>query len=108
MREFYCPGSLVFRKNKNPFLTYKCKSLISNDYLFSQNTLPNITDIDPNHVFLKTDTLLIYKDGQKIIISFLVPTEEMQKAIGYFDYNEKDKDLVKGKYWVDETIIFQK
>ena len=108
MREFYCPGSLVFRKNKNHFLTYKCKSLISNDYLFSQNTLPNITDIDPNHVFLKTDTLLIYKDGQKIIISFLVPTEEMQKAIGYFDYNEKDKDLVKGKYWVDETIIFQK
>ncbi len=97
MREFYCPGSFVFDKTKNPFLTYQCGWMKSEDYLISQ---------DKKNVLFPKEQVRISKDAKTIQISFVVPLSEMKKAVGYFDYNEKDKELVKDKYWIDTTTVF--
>jgi len=99
MREFYCPGSFVFDKTKNPFLIYTCSWMKSEDYLISQ---------EQKDAFFPKEQVRISKDSKTILITFAVPMSEMKKAIGYFDYNEKDKELVKDKYWLDTTFISRK
>ena len=44
-------------------------------------------------------------DPQHVVITFLVPHSQMVRAYGYYDYNDVDKELVKGKYWFDITRI---
>ncbi len=99
MREFYCPGSSVFDKAKNPFLVYQCPWMKSEDYLISQ---------DKKTLLFPKEQVRILNDEKTIRISFSVSAEEMKKAVGYFDYNEKDKNLVKGKYWMNITAISRK
>ncbi|MBI3366245.1 hypothetical protein HY041_01280, partial [Candidatus Roizmanbacteria bacterium] len=101
MREFYCPGSFVFDKTKNPFLSYQCNWLKSEDYLVSERKLGSLK----NNTIFEDETTQIYQENDRLIIRFVVSSDEMKKAIGYFDYNEKDKDLVKDKYWMDITTI---
>ncbi len=69
----------------------------SEDYLISQ---------DKKNVLFPKEQVRISKDAKTIQISFVVPLSEMKKAVGYFDYNEKDKELVKDKYWIDTTTVF--
>lgn len=107
MREFYCPGSFTYDKTRNPFLIYDCKWLHSEDYL-STETRINSTDIKKTNIVLQTETTLIYKDSNKIHIKFLASPENMKKAVGVFDYAEKDKKLVENKNWIDITTISQK
>ncbi len=71
----------------------------SKDYLISQ---------DKKNVLFPKEQVRISKDAKTMQISFVVPVTEMKKAIGYFDYNEKDKELVKDKYWMDITLISRK
>lgn len=104
MREFYCPGSFTYDKAKNPFLKYSCQWLQSEDFLSTDSKL-NIEKINKNNVLLQTDTVLIYKDTKKIRIEFLASSDDMKKAVGVFDYAEKDKELVKGKNWYDVAEI---
>lgn len=99
MREYYCPGSLTFDKTKNPFLVYTCKWLKSEEYLISE---------EQKNAFSPKEQVRISKDSKIIHIVFAVPASEMKKAIGYFDYNEKDKDLVKDRRWLDITFISRK
>lgn len=105
MREFYCPGSFTLDKAKNPFLVYSCKWLRSEDYLTTSSILTNDYPLDPKYVLLQTSNILLYKTNQKLSITFIVSGDEMKKAVGVFDYLEKDKELVKNKYWLDKTII---
>jgi len=44
------------------------------------------------------------KSGNYYII-FLLNGEKMKKAVGFFDYQEKDRELVKGKRWLDISKI---
>lgn len=107
MREFYCPGSFTYDKTKSPFLRYDCQWLQSEDFLSTDSKL-NIEKLNKKNILLQTETILIYQDTKKIKIEFLASPEDMKKAVGVFDYAEKDKKLVEGKYWMDVTTVFQK
>jgi len=37
-----------------------------------------------------------------------LPSQKMKKAVGFFDYDEKDKKLVDDKNWINITIINEK
>lgn len=106
MREFYCPGSFLFDKTKNPFLVYNCKWLTSNEYLIESSTLPSNSNLDNSQVIIKNDQTLLYKKQNKLFIYFVAPENLMEKAVGFFDYHGKDQNLVKNKYWLDMTIIY--
>jgi hypothetical protein len=105
LREFYCPGSFIFDRNKPTFLTYSCNYLKSYDSLVSESTIIVSKEIKQKDIIVNNRNVLITKDKQDIIILFIVRTEEMEKANGFFDYKEKDKKLLKNKYWLDKTII---
>lgn len=105
MREFYCPGAFTYDKTKNPFLIYSCKWLTSKEFLVESSTLQNLPKLNKKMVILQTNQILLYKDKNKLFINFVVSEEEMEKAVGVFDYRGKDKNLVKNKFWLDTTVI---
>lgn len=105
LREFYCPGSFIFDKNKSTFLTYSCNILKSSDSFASAPTLVIPKEIKQKDIIFYNKNILIAKDKQNILISFITDIKTMEKANGFFDYKEKDKELVKGKYWLNQTLI---
>lgn len=104
MREFYCPGAFKFDKTKEPFLTYSCKWFNSKDYLTTSSTL-QLIEVSQKNILAKGKNFTIYKNGSSIIITFIASNEDMQRAVGFFDYKEKDKKLTENKNWLDFTII---
>jgi hypothetical protein len=115
LREFYCPGHFVFDKGASllPFLRYDCDLLKSEDSLTNLNNLSgyvNLKEIDPDDILFNTKNEIIYKNKKNswVVIMFLKSIEEMKTANGYFDYNEKDKELVENKYWLNATRISEK
>ncbi len=129
-REFYCPGNFIFNKKgiKNKeflkkfkdknidfnklskeliFLEYNCSNLYSIDALVDFNDISQvIKNINPEKKIYKNKNDYIYSQNKnKQMIIFIKPLDEMKKANGFFDYKEKDKELVKGKYWLNISLI---
>jgi hypothetical protein len=131
-REFYSPGSFIFDRkgisdtnlsvdtakigiNKSyfgkdlVFLRYDSKRMSSIDSLTDRSSIDLISNSfaikNENIILKKSDYLLIKKNEKNYLLIFILPESEMERANGYFDYLEKDKALVKGKYWLDMTLI---
>ena len=131
-REFYSPGYFTFSRSglndsvtKNAekkigisydqkmtslnLLFYSSSRLYSLDMLTKQSSLEKIFDpksIKKENILFKGRDGLIYRDGPEIIkIVFLINNHEMKKANGFFDYQEKDRNLVEGKNWLNITYI---
>lgn len=126
-REFYSPG--YFTDNKTASTDEITNALkkygIKGDRTFttllvfhaknaeSIDTLTTMTKFDAiiaplphNNILFKNNDSLIYKpDETHVVITFLKPLSEMEKANGFFDYREKDKELVKGKMWFNITKL---
>jgi hypothetical protein len=69
-------------------------TLITQNYLTKEN------------IIFMDKRSLIYKNGPKnITIVFLLNNSEMKKANGFFDYQEKDKQLTSGENWFNITSV---
>jgi hypothetical protein len=134
-REFYSPGYFVFSKDglqnqtvkeyfekiglpfndiartkiDRVFLAYNSPFLISLDMLTHAKSLESML---PTHypyrtkiVFQDKNSLVLERKDGAIIVAFLKSEEEMKRTIGFFDYAEADRDLVKDKSWVNITLI---
>lgn len=131
-REFYSPGyfafsreginrSLVLQKNNQiaikynenavslVFLSFSSPRLTSLDMLTEQTNLDNIINrqqINKENILFTNNNSLIYKENQNTIkIIFLLSGDDMKKANGFFDYQEKDLKLTSGKNWFNITTI---
>lgn len=131
-REFYSPGYFEFSRDgltRNqtqdvmrqidihsinnlstfPFLVFHAKYLQSLDFLITKENkelyIPTII-LKRDNILFQNKNILIYKENPHIIkLVFILSEEEMKKANGFFDYNDKDKELVKGKYWLNTTRV---
>ena len=58
----------------------------------------------------KSDNARIYRYNTEtdIIIFAVYNQEEMKKAVGYFDYNDRDKKLVENKSWLHVAVFSHK
>jgi hypothetical protein len=92
-----------------PFDKFTSSRVTSLDSLTTQKTLIDILekDIPQSDVLLRTNTGIIYKEGKSIKIVFVKPENEMKKAVGFFEYDGKDKEVTKGKYWLNITSVRQ-
>lgn len=127
-REFYSPGYFEFSRNgfsnnqtqKSlqqigipltnetilPVLAFQSPYLQSLDLLTPTGTLSSYVTIPAKQLIFQNKSSLIYEqDAKTVNIVFLFPESEMKKANGFFDYAEKDKEFVKGKYWLNITKI---
>ncbi|MBI3619813.1 hypothetical protein HY214_01555 [Candidatus Roizmanbacteria bacterium] len=103
-REFACPGYFTVHKQSAVFSTYTCPRLQSIDRLISSSTL-SVTAPHGAHIILQTNQTLIYEASDKLVISFILSNSQMQKAVGFFDYAQNDKELTKDKNWFDFTVV---
>lgn len=131
-REFYSPGSFIFepsglvKKDLQFFLDQTGRPIdpLSHNLSFLKYSSPRILSVDSLteektiDIFLKnypygkkhilsrgSNYLLLRQSINKVILIFLLPESEMKKTIGFFEYNERDKDLVRGKYWLSISLI---
>lgn len=109
-REFYSPGSFIFSKNTidKPFLTFSSSLLESTDILTEYSSLNEATktSVLKENIIFKGENSLIYKQDKNIIkIVFLLSNDEMRKANGFFDYNDKDKKITENKKWLNITTV---
>lgn len=131
-REFYSPGSFEFsRRGLSPtILTTVIKTwniplrqptdifpflLFTSPHLQSVDSLTTMAEmeetVDSNklattQILFKNENAIIYQtDKETVKIIFLLSGDEMKKANGFFEYNEKDKKLTQGKYWLNTTLI---
>ena len=126
-REFYSPG--YFTINKTPplsqienaikdyslddnrsfftLLQFHSLHLTSLDTLTTEKDFQKLTKyLSESNIIFQNNNSVIYKiDKHNVIISFLLPKTEMIKANGFFDYREKDKELLKDKLWFDITKV---
>lgn len=129
LREYYSPGSFVFREkglSKNeadPALKIFNVSFNKKEYVYpfliftsekfkSIEAITKTTDLNriiSNLEMIKGKSCIIdqksmficYKDEHTIYIVFIKPMNEMQKTNGFFDYKRQDlADLTKGKSWL--------
>lgn len=129
-REFFCPG--YFEANKNGlknvnlrtfeylkniqkinliFAKYNCPYLKSYENLTKENSLLfflNENKIKNNYQLIRKTNEFIYfknKNQNTYYFIFLVDNEKMKKAVGFFDYKEKDKKTTENMKWLNITII---
>lgn len=91
------------------FLIFTSPHLTSIDALVTTNDLTKIivmNSLHPVTTFFSAKNELIYKDANgNIHILFVKSIQEMKTANGYFDYTGTDASLLKGKYWLDATVL---
>lgn len=124
-REFYSPGSFEFsREGLNvktwkiplrqtqdlfPFLLFASPYLESVDSLTAVKNMEEIVDsskLGATQILFKNENSIIFQEDKKTVkIIFLLSEQEMKKANGFFEYNEKDKKLTQGKHWLNITLI---
>jgi hypothetical protein len=131
-REFYSPGHFTFSRDgiakpllrnvqkeigvkyseKDIDLTYLFFSsdrLNSLDMLTKQSSLSGLIDQKQfqakNVIFMDKNSLIYKEDAKTIRIVFLLSNSSMQKANGFFDYQEKDKKLTGGESWFNVTSL---
>ncbi len=121
-REFVCPGVISFNRdgltvnqplvnasNIQFFSYYSCEHLNSYDGLVShQNRISSLIDINrlkKTHTLVQTDDLIVAQDKDSYLIFFILPNHQMKHSIGFFDYQEKDKQLTSERLWINVTEI---
>lgn len=90
-----------------PFAKFTSSRITSLDSLTTETSLHAVLqkDIPQSQVLMRNATSIIYTDGLTTKIIFVIPESEMKKAVGFFDYEGKDKDLTNGKHWVNITSV---
>lgn len=130
-REFYSPGYYTFDRNgldkltlskaqniiniplniqyiDRFFITFTSPQLTSIEALTTANNLSkvvNLNSLNKNFILLSKKNQIIYKNKQTVYLFFLKTNKEMKTANGFFDYNNQDKNIIKGKCWLDITMI---
>jgi hypothetical protein len=131
-REFYSPGYFTFSRTGIPEslvvtastkieVTYNQKAIDLTDLYFSsqklnsldmltkQSSLSNIVDqkqFQNDKLIFMNSNSAIYQEGSKTIkIVFLLTNADMQKANGFFDYTDKDKQITEGENWLNITSL---
>lgn len=128
-REFYSPGYFIYNKTASineitqslktyqinspasflTLLTFHSPRLSSIDTLTTHSKLDDILENSPLMqavTIYRTENARIFLETKKVIvITFILPVSEMQKANGFFDYRDEDKELVKNKFWFNVTRI---
>ncbi len=125
-REFYSPGVFTYDKKgikdsivqglvQNdvfidgqdilPFLFFDSSFLQSIDSLTGMTSVTRFIKTDSKNVLINTTVLFISKNNKEILLVFLLPYIDMERTNGFFDYQEKDKTLVKDKNWLNITKI---
>ena len=122
-REFYSPGYFTFNKdyvkissilqfynldeNKNDFLFFASDKLESTESIVKKiDSFNKNKDMCLEIIFEDKDSIICTQDNSEIKISFVKTVGEMMKANGLFDYIDSEKKLLKDKYWINETILF--
>jgi len=131
-REFYCPGYFVFNRQgidfygalsgfkyflrtandlNLAFAQYNCRYLNSLEFLTEKETLFDLLNKEKvsqkSNIIRQTKEFIFFqekKSGNYYII-FLLNGEKMKKAVGFFDYQEKDRELTRKKNWFDITLL---
>lgn len=123
-REFYSPGyfdvstkgidlqkinTTLRELNASPtnisvyFSKFNSRHLVSLEGLTKNSFLSEVFNknkTDIKKVLFENSTSIIYKNNQnQTYVIFILPISEMEKANGFFDYNSKDKDLLKDMNW---------
>ena len=121
-REFYSPGYFTFNKdyveissilqfynlggNKSDFLFFTSDKLTSIESIVGEIDRFNKNEDDCLEIFFESENSIICtRNKNEIKISFIKTTEEMMEANGLFDYIDSEKELLKDKYWMNETIV---
>ena len=131
-REFYSPGYFTFSRTgitksvsenvtneigikynqKEINLTdlfFSSQRLNSLDMLTKQSTLNQLIDEKEFQkgkiIFMSRNSLIYQKNPETIQIVFLLSNVDMQKANGFFDYKDKDKQLTEGGNWFNITSL---
>lgn len=97
--------------NDLSFLSYNSTRIVSIDALTQSNSIDDFLELH-NYNYNSVDVvshgtnyLLLKLEPKKFLLFFVVSESEMEKANGYFDYTEKDRQLVKDKHWLDISLI---
>jgi hypothetical protein len=129
-REFYSPGYYTFDRNgiekgitlkflnsinmtlndksANVFLKFTSPKLLSLDILTTRRTLSNAiteNESDKNIIYKDPTTKIFREAPNTIVMLFLKTASDMKKANGFFDYQNEDKNITDGKYWLNITEI---
>lgn len=129
-REFYSPGYFNFNAQgldpkqlslakevvgpetklatgSSAILFFTSKRLYSIDYLTDLTALPQdyLTEKNGREIIFKDQRGVIFKQHDTYTIIFLKDISEMKRANGYFEYDGRDKALVKGKHWLNITVL---
>ena len=109
MKIFYPLDMPVLKASDNvPFALFSSQHLISVDGFTTTDNLVNYIDstrLEKYATLFKNQSAKIYQNGREIIITFIATEQELKKANGFFDYGEKDKGYVKGKFWFNVTRL---
>lgn len=93
---FYSPPPLTYPKQ---LLSFKSKYIESNEFIIEKNT----SQMSALFAEGKTYRLVEYPDRFELF--FIKPISEMSITNGFFDYKDKDKDLLEKKAWFVATKI---
>lgn len=127
LREFYSPGYFTYNNrgiNINnipspfrfvadiktddlfPFLVYFAPLTQSVDYLTTLTTIEPIIKNFPVQdvtIILQTNKIFLAQKEKTLFLIFLAPYEDLKQTNGFLNYQEKDKELTKGKQWLSLT-----
>lgn len=132
-REFFYPGSFIFKRDglsqkqtndqlkklnislkttvtSLPFLIFNSGKLESLEVLVGNNDLNSVINnlnVDSRNIIYKNSSSIIYYDENKTAeIIFLKPTDEMVTANGFYSYRNKDDiKIYTGKYWLSISRV---
>jgi hypothetical protein len=122
-REKFSPGNFVFNDQAiDVFQTYRIVNLdpkgvtklltYSSPYLSSVDSVVPLTtesikliDSSGEKLLSTKEVLLVKNDNGSYQLNFLLPISEMKKANGFFDYLEKENELLKDQVWLNSTTI---
>jgi hypothetical protein len=131
-REFYSPGYFTFSRtgiteslinnavtkigikySQNEVdwtgLFFSSQRLNSLDMLTKQSSLNKLIDQKQFQkgkvIFMSSNSLIYQEDPKTVKIIFLLSNSEMQKANGFFAYQDKDKQLTTGENWFNITSL---
>lgn len=129
-RDFYSPGFYSFNRHglgkdktstfintthimltdptANIFLKFTSPKLTSLDILTSKSTLDDVVSMNgsnKNIIYNDKTTKIFRQTPNTITILFEKTGNDMKKANGFFDYQNEDKNVTDGKYWLNITEL---
>lgn len=91
-----------------PFLTYSSPRFSSLDSLVTTSSLEELIELTAIRLVIKHESknFVILKKNTTYSLIFILPTTEMKKANGYFEYRDpKVSKMLEGKYWLSISEI---